>query len=596
MTSLSSRGHRALRLLAALLVLLCAGPALALPSRNDPWIQVRSPHFTLFSNAGEAATRRFALDLEQLRSALAQLNPGLQLASPAPVWVYVFKNSAAFAPYRYVRDGKLQGGEGYFVAHPYASYIAVDGDQEGEARGAIYHEYLHYVLANNYPGLPLWLDEGLAEYYSTFAVRDGEVKLGLPLPHHVSWLRRNRLLPLTEVLTLEETSPGYDEDRRRGIFYAQAWALVHYLMTQRRPQVEQLLRDAAAGALGDDAFQRAFGADLERVERDLRSYLESSLFQRERAAAVAVESLPVEVATLAWPDALCRLGELLLHNGDERATAAGEHFRAAQEATPEHGPAAAGLGRVAAAQGRLVEARLLYEKAARLAPDDFFIHYLLGVSLIEPTPEPGALPRARAALERTVALRPDFAEGWGRLAQALSHEDPLPPEAARVFETAHRLLPARNDFVFNLALFYARTGQDARAEELIRNVLVPRRRPDLVEKARQAVLLASWQQIEHSLVKPGKLEEAVPRFEALLPRADTPESRQALQKRIDEIRGILDERSFVDRYNRAVEYVNAGRGAEATALLEEIIAGTRNPAHAREARKLLEKIRAGRKG
>src|SRR6266545_730207 len=79
-----------------------------------------------------------------------------------------------------------------------------------------------------------------------------------------------------------------------------------------------------------------------------------------------------------------------------------------------------GLGRIAQDAGRLAEARAVYAQAAQAAPDDFFIQYLLGVSLLEPNPDPATLPQAKAALQRAVELRPDFAEGWGRLAQALT--------------------------------------------------------------------------------------------------------------------------------------------------------------------------------
>jgi Flp pilus assembly protein TadD len=582
-------------LLSAVVLFAQAAPAAALP-RQEPWLQLRSPHFTLFSNAGERTARKIALDLEQLRSALAQLDPDLKLGSPTPTWIYVFKDTSSFAPYRLTYQGRPQTGEGYFVAHPYGNHAAINADPRRNATRIIYHEYLHEVLANNYPDLPLWLNEGLAEYYSTFEVVGGAAKIGQPIPLHVVWLMRNALIPLPQLLALDTSARDYNEGDRRGVFYAESWALVHFLLSkpERRQQTTELLRDLASGKRNGDAFRQSFG-DLATLERDLRTYVQFGVFNEQRTPILEETSVPLEIAPLAWPDALYRLGDLLLNNGDPQHTSAEEHFRAALKVSPKHGPALAGLGRIAQDAGRLAEARANYAQAAQAAPDDFFLQYLYGLSLLEPAPDPADLPRAKAALRRSVELRPDFAEGWGRLAQALTYESPLPPEAAQVFETAYRLMPSRQDFAFNLAVFYARSGQGARAEELIENVLVPHKRTDLVAKAREALLLGEWDEIEKNLIQKGNLAEAAPRLEALLARTQAPERRQAIQKRLDEIRDAIDYNGFADRYNRAIDYLNAGKDAEAIALLEELAAKTRNPGQADQARKLLEKVEAAPK-
>lgn len=579
--------------LAALLLAALASPAAALPRKGAPWIQLRSPNFTLFSNTTEAETRDIALDLERLRSALGQLNPDLALNAPVPTWIYIFKDRT-FEPYRLLHDGRPHTGEGYFVSHPYGNHMAISTDVRG-ATSTVYHEYLHYVLANNYPDLPLWLNEGLAEYFSTFDVTGNEAKIGLPVALHVYWLRQNALIPIPELLAIDNSSHDYNEGTRRGVFYAQSWALVHYLLNgnpARRQQTQQYLRDLVQGTRTPEVLRQAFG-DLDILERDLRTYARTGLFEFRRVPMAAEAAIPLEVAPLTWPDALYHLGDLLLHNRDEKHTAAEEHFRAALAESPGHGPALAGLGRIAQDAGRLAEARAHFQQAAKAAPDDFFLHYLWGLSLLEPAPDPGDLPQAKAALQRSVELRPDFAEGWGRLAQALTYEDPLPPGSAKVFETAWHLMPSRLDFAFNLTIFYARTGQQAKAEELIEKTLIPHKRPDLVESAREAVFLGAWEKIEDESIKPGKLAEALPQLEALLPQAASLDRSEDLQWRIDEIRNVLDYNSFGDRYNRAIDYLNAGKDAEAIALLEDLAAKTRNPGQAEEARRLLEKVKAG---
>ena len=406
------------------------------------------------------------------------------------------------------------------------------------------------------------------------------------------------MIPLAQLVEIDRSSRDYNEGNRRGVFYSESWALVHYLLTgppARREQAARYLQDLATGMRSAEAFQRAFG-DLVLLERDLRIYVSTGLFDYQRLPVVQEAGISLEITPLSRPDALYRLGDLLLHNGDEKHAAAEEHFQAALKESPGHGPARAGLGRIAQNAGRLAEARAHYEQAAQAAPDTFFLQYLLGLSLLEPAPDQATLPRARAALRRAIELRPDFAEAWGRLAQAVSHENPLPPDAVTIFETAYRLMPSRDDFAFNLALLYAQMGQQVKAQALIDGVLVPRKRLEYADQARQAMLIGEWQEIERDLVQEGKLVEAAPRLEALHARMQPSERRDALERRLDEIQTALDYNGFADRYNRAIEFLNAGKDAEAIALLEELSTKTRNPGQAEEARKLLEKVKAGPKG
>src|SRR5436305_3638879 len=171
-----------------------AAPARALPSPKASWIEVHTASFTLFSEAGERKTREIGTDLERLRDALSQLSPGLTLSSPAPTYIFVFRDAPSFQPYQRTYNGKPLDSGGYFLGRQLANYVAINGDQHGDERAIIYHEYLHYLMHNNYAALPLWMNEGLAEYYSTFQTDRNEARIGLPIPEHVFWLRQHSFI------------------------------------------------------------------------------------------------------------------------------------------------------------------------------------------------------------------------------------------------------------------------------------------------------------------------------------------------------------------------------------------------------------------
>jgi tetratricopeptide (TPR) repeat protein len=573
-----------------------AAPAWALPAPQDPWIEVHTASFTLYSNAGERKTREIGADLERLRDALSQLASGLTLSSPSPTYIFVFRDAASFRPYQRTYEGKPLDSGGYFLGRRLANYVAINGDQHGDEKAIIYHEYLHYLMHNNYAALPLWLHEGLAEYYSTFQVGKDEARIGLPILEHVYWLRQHSFIPFTTLFAVNERSPEYNETSRRGGFYAESWALVHYLISgnpERRRQAGEYLRLAQAGTPPGQVFAKAFGTDPTALEHELRVYVQKRLFDYSRVPIHPEASLAMDVKPMPRADVLYHLGDLLSTLGDEHAAEAGEHFRAALAVQPDYGLALSGLGVLAGQANRPVEARSYYERGARLAPDSVLAQYFYAESLIA---DPGAdsLRRARAALSRAVALRPDFGEAWAQLGYTYQSEDELPPEAVRSLETAHRLLPSRMDVAHNLALVYARTGQTAKAEELIERVLVPQATPEQVENVREALLDEERRRAEE-LIDAQELAEALPLLEAVKEKTSRPQRRDELAKRIEDVRHVLNFNDFVERYNEAVELANRGKVQEATAILQPLLETTQDPLQVERARSLLEHLRPVRK-
>jgi len=582
----------------AILFLALGLPALALPGPKEEWITVRTASFTLFSNAGEAKTRGIGADLERLRDALSQLSPGLTLSSPTPTYIFVFRDAASFQPYDRTYNGRPLDSGGYFLFRQFANYVAINANQHGDERAIIYHEYIHYVMHNNYADLPVWLHEGLAEYYSTFLVARNEARIGLPIPEHVLWLRQHSLIPLATLFAVDERSPEYNESSRRGAFYAESWALVHYLISgspERRRQASEYLRLAQAGTPPEQLLARTFGSDPALLERELRTYVQKRLFDFTRAPIRPEANLAMEVKPMARADVLYRLGDLLADLGDDRRPAAEEHFRAALAIQPDHGPSFAGLGLLAERADRPAEARTYYEKAARLAPDDFLVQYLYGRNLID-DPGAGSLQRARAALTRAVALRPDFGEAWARLGYTYQPEEELPAEAVQALETAHRLLPSRMDVAHNLAVAYARTGQTRKAEELIERVLVPQAPPEQIESAREALLDEDHRRAEE-LIDEQKFAEALSLLQQVKAKTSRATRREQLEQRIDEIQHALDFKTFVERYNQAIELANRGNVKGAIAILETLLTTTPDPAQVERARTLIERLRPpGKKG
>ncbi len=567
-----------------------------LPRDRDRWIQLRTANFLLWSDAGERRARELGAELEQLRGALSQLDARLVLTAARPTYLYVFKNRFALAPYLFRFHGKRAEVAGYYAPRPLANYMAIDGDARGDAERIVYHEYLHDVLHNNYTRLPLWLDEGLAEYFSTFRITEGEARIGLPREEHIRWLRQNQLIPLRQLFAVDQQSPDYHEGVRQGVFYAESWALIHDLMLgnpARRPQLAQMAKLLEAGTPQAEAFARAFGGDYAGLEQELRVYVTHRVFSYEHAPLQGAAEAAATVTPLPAADALYRLGDLLLNAGEEQLPDAQEHFRAALAADPQQALANAGLGQIEEQAGRLREAQADYEKAvhlasqlppaAALAPHDAaLVHLLLGRSLLlqaglgrsmEDAASQAELARAEAELTRAADLAPGLGEVWVDLGRARLARTPLPAGTVAAWETARRLLPTRADVALNLAVAYAAAGEREKAEATIGAARLAGARPADLDEVREQLVKADF---NAGVVRAnaGDLAGAA----ELMQRAASASHDEAFRRQAEEtlarVRGAGTHKRFVDAYNRAVDLANQGETRKAIAELEALLAGT----------------------
>jgi hypothetical protein len=588
------------RIFLALLLLSLSLPVHALPSERDEWIRFATPNFTFFSNATERTTHRIAANLERLRSVLIQLNPDLKTdmktGSDRPTFVYIFRNAPALTPYKPMENGKRIDVDGLFMSREEANYMAFHAEMNTDTTALVYHEYLHDLLRKNDFHLPLWFEEGLAEFYSTFKANDQFAEIGHASPDHIRWLRENNLIPLAQLFAMDQSSKTYNEGYERGVFYSESWALVHYLLMgneTRRAQAVQYFHALASGTPGPEAFRTAFNTGEATLEKELRDYVRRSLFNYARFPVEPEAKLQAKVEPLPRHELLTRLGDLLVSEGPEQSAAAAEHFRAALAAKPDYGPAVAGLARIEEAAGHPEESRALRDKAAQLAPDDFSLQLRQAADLLAQGKDAATLEKARAALTRAVQLRPESGEAWVALAETYNDATAPPPQAVTAYENAHRLRPRDFATGYNLVLVYARTGQREKAAELIEKEIAPVASADQLRIAWEGWIGEGRVEAE-DLIGQHKLEEAAALLTALQRRVPAALTRP-ITDRLIEISRVTELNRFAARYNEAVALLQQKKIDEAYAILTDLAATTPDPQRAATARELAEQVAAMRK-
>ncbi|HYO90088.1 MAG TPA: DUF1570 domain-containing protein, partial [Pyrinomonadaceae bacterium] len=302
-----------------LTLLISAAPAV---SAKETWTSVRSKNFHLIGNASEKEIREVATKLEQFRDVASRLLSKANFNSPVPTKVVVFKNGSSYKPYKPLYQGKPANVSGYFQPGRDVNYITLTIEQaDDNPYDIIFHEYVHLLVANNLTSTPLWFNEGLAEYYSTFEVTDGDKKawVGKPKGYHVRLLREQKLLPLQTFFGVDHDSPLYNERNKQSIFYAQSWALIHYLLLgnegKRAPQLNRFIDLVSGGAALEAAFQQAFQMDFATLEKELKKYVQRDTYPVTIATFSKKLEFDAEMqsSTMTEAEALASLGDLLLH-------------------------------------------------------------------------------------------------------------------------------------------------------------------------------------------------------------------------------------------------------------------------------------------
>ncbi|HET6979614.1 MAG TPA: tetratricopeptide repeat protein [Pyrinomonadaceae bacterium] len=444
---------------------------------KDTWVSVRTKNFFLLGNASEKDIRKVGLRLEQFREVFTKLFPKLKFNTPVPTTVIVFKSDSSYAPFK-----PRANTAGYFQPGSDVNYITLTTEVRGEQDPftVIFHEYTHLLVENTFESAPVWFNEGLAEYYSTFSITDDQkIRLGTPIGGHVFLLRDSKMLPLRTLFEVDHKSPHYNESKKSSIFYAQSWALMHYLIIGKAGKVEQLgkfmelLRNKMPM---EQAFQQAFDTSFEVMEKDLRDYVQKTRynvidghFERKLELDTTTEATPLTEA-----EAQAYLGDLLLHSNRAEAYT---YLEKALKLDPNLPMAHASLGMAYFREGKVKEAHASLERAVAANSQNYLAHYYYAFTLSRessgggPVASDGLAPevvaKIREHLQKAIALRPDFPESYNLLAfMSLITGQGVDESIAQM----KRLLiesPGKHEYMYMLGQLYTRKRDFKAARELL---------------------------------------------------------------------------------------------------------------------------------
>ena len=399
------------------------------PAADERWLIARSRHFVFISSADETRTRQVAAELETLAAALTQVDSAFSAPSSTPTRVILFTKRRESRPYFDMllnrRDAEVSG---VFVSQRNGGSMLINegyGWRGGDR--APLHELVHYLLQSGEVRTPLWLEEGIAEYFSNATIRRGSISAGEPMTNHIANLRQRARIPPRDLFTVVRESDTYNLPAGQAIFYAESWAIVDWLVRtsgHNGADFFAFVHDVSHGVPIEAALQTRYHRSLRDIDWALSRYATPQRSAWAISIPVPATATSVGIQPLDRAAILYELGHFLT-GMEELSGEAERHFRAALDANPNHARSLAGLGSLRAAQAKYAEGNPLFERAIAADPDDVEIQ-IEAYNQIVVQVNAGKYREASKALAAflTNATDPDILRDAKKLQEQLVHWKP----------------------------------------------------------------------------------------------------------------------------------------------------------------------------
>lgn len=459
------------------LLLFLVIAALFLPSiayADAQWVEVRSPHFSVLTDAGEKRGRDVLQRFEQMRTAFGVIFQRVNVNISVPLQIIAFRNGKELKQYSPLYEGKPITLAGYFQGGEDRNFIAVDLSAENNW-GTVFHEYAHLLINGNLPPTAVWFDEGFAEYCSSLKMDKKEIDLGLVPEDLPQVLAQSRWLKLVDLFNVGHDSKIYNRDDRRSTFYAQSWLTVHYMMSKRlMKQVadyNSLVQEQHVAV--PDAIRRAFGMEPEKLDKEIANYYSSGRATYFKAAAPP-GSDQIEFTSTPADDIQVKslLADFDYHSRDyrPRGIAAFKEIVARQ---PDNPQANRGLGYAALQEGDLDKAAEYFQRAASGDIKDPRVHYFLAMMTTRRNSglinDSEASATAIKELRTALSLDPNYADAYSLLGLAYSSAGEE-EHAIESLTKAIALSPRNEMYMANLAGVYLRAQKLDKAEPILKHL------------------------------------------------------------------------------------------------------------------------------
>jgi hypothetical protein len=280
------------------------------------WLEARSQRFIVYSNGSEAGLRSAVARLETFDQLLRIYTPVQDDPEEPPLTIWIMPNNSAV---RALSQKPDRGTIGFYEAGMRRTIAVVSrrssgtGEFAADMENILFHEYTHHFLLRHIPvAYPLWLTEGLAEYFGATEIHGGnKVLVGRVPGSRGLWLTTQRWIPMEELLN---DKANLSRDEGSMMMYAQGWLISHYFLStpERVKQLAIYVLAINQGMAPAEALKLATGLDFIGFNGVLLGYVNKAIQGRTLTVPADPDAKPVAVRSLAEAESAALLARLSL--------------------------------------------------------------------------------------------------------------------------------------------------------------------------------------------------------------------------------------------------------------------------------------------
>ncbi len=276
----------------------CAARPPALPSQGGAqWVEVKSVHFTLWTDASAERGRFLVSELERRRQVLTSAMGGA--ARNMTSFVIALRDTRELGMYQ---PWGVYGATWapWFKQNPTGQPGIVMHASRRETQEVLGHELAQVIMYGAFGRQPIWLTEAIATYFETSTVEAGDrsARIGLPTGDRIAMLRRQLPLTVAQLFACRE------HRCMDSLYYGTSWALLSYLLNEHYDGLVRYfqLSNQLPPEAELDAWRQAFPElPLDRIDDELASWMKNGQFRLPRIS-FSLRDFPVTERALGDAD------------------------------------------------------------------------------------------------------------------------------------------------------------------------------------------------------------------------------------------------------------------------------------------------------
>ena len=236
----------------------------------------RSKHYRIHTNLSQQETVPFGRHMDALFEQYDKRFRGLGGKQAEPMPLYLLQTEQQYNRFLQEHDiDATHSGGIFFVTHTIQGLATwADSRSRRQTFEVLQHEGFHQFAWHTIgSGLPIWLNEGLAQYFEHAVIDDdGRMSLGLTSRARIERVKtaisKGDTLPiatLMRVTSKQWSNVLRNSPDRANLLYAQSWSWTYFLIHSNngkyQPKLIDYLKRLGEGEHPSDAMLMAFGKD-----------------------------------------------------------------------------------------------------------------------------------------------------------------------------------------------------------------------------------------------------------------------------------------------------------------------------------------------